>query len=232
MALPNISTPEFKTKVPSTGEEITYRPFLVKEEKILLMAMEGGEAQEIQTAIMNILNNCILSNIEVDKLAIFDVEYLFLQLRGKSVGEVIDLQVTHQEGECPHRTALKLNIDDIKVEGEISDPKVMLNDEIGVMLRFPNLTDMSFASTGDDTETLFKLINRCIEYVFDSQEVYNDFTETEIDEWINSLNQTQFEKIVDFFQKSPKLQHDITFKCDACGKEETVHLEGLQSFFT
>lgn len=232
MALPSISTPEFKTKIPSTGEEITYRPFLVKEEKILLMALEGQDANEIQNAVLNILSNCILTPVEVERLAVFDVEYLFLQLRGKSVGEVIELKVGHTNSECLHKTDVSLIIDDIKVVGEVSEPKIMLTEEVGVVMRYPNISDLTRATGKDDAETLFKLINRCVDYVFDAENVYNDFSESEIENWINSLNQTQFQKIVEFFQSSPKLEHEVKWKCEKCGEEDSVKLEGLQSFFT
>lgn len=232
MALPSISTPEFITQIPSTGQEVKYRPFLVKEEKILLMALEGEDTNEIQNAVLNILGNCILTPVEVEKLAVFDVEYLFLQLRGKSVGEVINLKVGHTNSQCAHKSDVDLIIDDIKVVGEVADPKIMLTEEVGVMMRYPNISDLTRSTGKDDAETLFKLINRCIDYVFDAENVYNDFSESEIEDWINSLNQTQFQKIVDFFQSSPKLEHEVKWKCEKCGEEDSVKLEGLQSFFT
>ena len=232
MALPNIVTPEFITQIPSTGQEINYRPFLVKEEKILLMALEGQDSKEIQNAVLKILSNCISTDIDVNKLSVFDIEYLFLQLRGKSVGEVIELKVGHEQADCNYKTDVKLKIDDIKVVGEKLDPKIMLTDDVGVVLRYPNLNDFTKSMISEDSESLFNVINSCIEYVFDTDEVYNDFSPKEISEWVNSLNQTQFQKIVDFFQSSPKLEHDVTWTCEKCGETETIKLEGLQSFFT
>jgi hypothetical protein len=234
MALPNISTPEFITQIPSTGEEIKFRPFLVREEKLLLMALEGEDQDEIQNAIMKILEGCILTPVDMKNLAMFDVEFLFLQLRGKSVGEVIELQVGHQdsESECKHRTDVKLKIDDIKVQGEIPESKVMLTDDIGVKLKFLSVADMtSIPDYEDDTEKMFAIINKGIEYIFDEESVYNEFTDAEINEWVNTLNQSQFQKIVDFVEKMPKLKHELTWKCEKCGKEENITLEGLQSFF-
>jgi hypothetical protein len=233
MALPSISAPEFKTTIPSTGQQITYRPFLVKEEKVLLMAMEGDDTAEITNAISNILKSCVLDEIDPGKLSTFDIEYLFLQLRGKSVGEVIELSVSHPDSECKHRTDVKVNIDEIKLVGGEIDSKIMLTDTIGVKMRYPTMAQ-SLASTNNKSETdiLFELIASCVEYVFDETDVYNEFSAKEMEEWVNSLNQTQFKKIVEFLQEIPKLQHEIKWKCDACGEEDSVILEGMQSFFS
>ena len=232
MALPSISTPEFITKVPSTGEEIKYRPFLVKEEKLLLMAMEGKDQNEIQNAVQKILTNCILTPIDVSKLATFDIEYLFLQLRSKSVGEVIQIKIGHSdESECTHRSEVSVNVDDVQVKGEVQDGKIMLTDDIGIVLRYPNMTDIQ-AVSGEDTGSLFKIVYRCIDYVFDKEQVYNDFSETEFEEWMETLNQNQFQKISEYFNSVPRLSHEIEWTCKQCGKKDKITLEGLQSFFT
>jgi len=232
MALPSISTPEFQTVIPSTGETISYRPFLVKEEKILLMAMEGGDAVEMSNAMLKILKSCILTDVDVGKLATFDIEYLFLTLRGKSVGEVVTLNINHTtETECKHLTEMKLNLDDIKVQGDISDGKIMLTEDVGIKLRYPQMTDLYDVNT-DDSESLFKMIRKCIEYIYDKQEVYSDFTEEELETWVDGLNQTQFKTITKFFEDAPKLTHTIEWTCDQCKKADSIKLEGLQSFFT
>jgi hypothetical protein len=231
MALPSISTPEFQTVIPSTGETITYRPFLVKEEKILLMAMEGNDQKEIELAIKKILSNCILDEIAIEKLAMFDMEFLFLQLRGKSVGEVIDLSVTHLEGECQHRTDIQVNIDDIQIQNLNQEKKIMLTDDVGVMMKYPTMQE-AMSVDGETTEAVFEILSKSVDYVFDTENVYNEFGEEEIVEWINGLNQTQFQKILKFFENMPKLSYDVSWKCESCGKEDTVVLEGIQSFFT
>ena len=231
MALPSLSTPEFQTVIPSTGETISYRPFLVKEEKILLMAMEGNDQKEIEIAIKKILSNCILQDIDVNKLAMFDMEYLFLQLRGKSVGEVIDLSVTHIDSECKHRTDIKVNIDDIKVQNINQEKKVMLTDDVGVMMKYPTMQE-AMGVSGENTEAVFEILSKSVDYVFDAENVYSDFTEAEIVEWINGLNQTQFQKILAFFESMPKLSHEVSWKCKECKEEDTITLEGIQSFFT
>jgi hypothetical protein len=170
MALPMMSTPTFKTVIPSSEKEITYRPFLVKEEKILLMALEGGDGNEMVHASRQILQSCIMDDIDVDDLTTFDMEYLFLQLRGKSVNEVVDLRVGHTEGkECKHKT---------------------------------------------------------------DNNVYEDYTEEELINWLEQLNQEQFRKISLFFETLPSIKHRIEWTCSECGEKDYFEVEGLQSFFT
>ena len=231
MALPVVSTPTFTTVVPSTGEQIEYRPFLVKEEKTLLIALEGKEPSDIARAVSNLLSDCILSNIDVSKLATFDIEYLFLVLRGKSVGEVITVSIGHTDSECTHKTEVQINIDDIKVQGEVKDKKIMLNDKLGVMLKYPNIDAVSRGDM-DTAEEVFKFIADHIDYVFDDETVYNDFSKQEINDWIGTLNQNQFQMISNWYADMPSLKHTVTFTCPQCDEDETIILEGLQSFFT
>src|SRR6056300_541213 len=179
MALPSISTPEFTTQIPSTGEKIKYRPFLVKEEKILLIALEGNDQQEITTAILNILNSCILSEVDVNKLSTFDVEYLFLNLRGKSVGEVIEARMGHTDGDCKKLTDVQIKIDDIEIVNEISDGKIMLTDDVGIKMRYPTVHDVAKLDMKNSDDT-FGLIAQCIEYIYDNDNVYSEFSEQEI----------------------------------------------------
>lgn len=228
MALPSISTPEFKTQIPSTGEQIRYRPFLVKEEKILLIAMEGGDQNEITEAVMKILDNCIIGDVDIKNLATFDIEYLFLKLRGKSVGEVITLQVMHPENEeCKHATEVQVNIDTIDVKGTIAEGKIMLTDDVGVKMKYPSMNTVL-----DGTDDTFEVIANCIDFIFDQDNVYNEFSDKELMDWIESLNQAQFKKISDFFEGMPKLSTEIEWTCSKCGREDSIKLEGLQSFFT
>lgn len=232
MALPSISTPEFTTRIPSTGQEVRYRPFLVKEEKILLMALEGNDQKEITKSILNLLSSCILDDIDTNKLATFDVEHLFLKLRGKSVGEVVELNIGHVSVEgCEHKTKVNVPLDDIKVQGDISDGKVMINDTVGLKLSYPTVAHAGIENL-NSADGLFKLITTCIEYIFDEDEVYSDFTPQEIEDWIGQLNQGQFQKITDFFQNMPKLSYTLEWTCEKCGEKDKIELEGLQTFFT
>ena len=235
MSLPSIAVPEYKCVIPSTGQEIKYRPFLVKEEKLLLISQEGGEEADQILTIARVLADCINTpDIEIGNLATFDIEYLFLKLRSKSVGEVIDITIQHPDSECKHATEVKVNIDDIKVPGPIPDSKVMLTKELGVVLKFPTFQDVAHTEDNEEnqTERLFDLLAACVDYVFDKEEVYNDFTKEEMLEWLESLPKSQFNKITEFFEAMPKLQHTIKWKCSACKKNDKVELEGMQSFFS
>lgn len=235
--LPNISAPSFTTTLPSTGREIKYRPFLVKEEKVLLMAMEGGDSKEIMNAVLNVVGSCVLDDIDADQITTFDLEYLFLKLRGKSVGEVVELTVKHTDDneECDARTKVSINLDEIEVQGTVSDGKIMITDDVGVKMRYPNLNDMDTIQrsiNSSDVESTFEVVAMCTEYIFDKENVYNDFTQKELQDWLEGLSQKQFEKISNFFSNVPKVAHDLHWKCGKCGKSETIHLEGLDSFFT
>lgn len=196
------------------------------------MAMEGGDAIEMSNSMLSILKSCILSDVDVDKLSTFDVEYLFLTLRGKSVGEVVTVNINHtKETECKHLSEVQIAIDDIKVVGDISDGKIMLTEDVGIKIRYPKMSDLKDVDSGD-AETMFKMIRKCIEYIFDKQDVYSDFTEEELGNWIDGLNQTQFGKITKFFEDIPKLSHKVEWTCEKCKEKDSITLEGLQSFFT
>ena len=243
MALPRASVPEFLTKIPSTGQQIKFRPFLVKEEKILLIAMEGGDKKEIINATKNVLSSCIISEdsekIDVSKLTTFDVEFLFLRIRGKSVNETLSFTLKHHNKEnlkeCNHATKIDLNIDDIEVVGDVHDGVIVLDEEtgVGVKMRYPDIDSsdilLNFES---ESEAVFDLIAYCVDSVFDADEVYSDFTNEEMKEWIGSLKISQFKMLSDFIENTPKLKHDLKWKCGSCGKTETVVLEGLENFFT
>ena len=237
MAIPLVVTPEFVTEIPSTKQQIRFRPFVVKEEKILFMAMEGGDPVEINTAVKKVLTNCILSDdLDIDKLATFDIEYLFLQLRGKSVGEVIELNLKHPgTSECHHVTEFGVKIDDIKVQfpENISD-KIMINDSVGLKMNYPSLETSSQVNnnTGSDLDTIIELIANHVQFVFDNDNVYEEFTKQEVKDFIESMNSTQFKNLTDFFTDGPELRHEISWTCQECGKQESLMLRGLQSFFT
>ena len=232
MALPALASPEFMTEIPSTKQQIKFRHFLVREEKILYMALEGQDTKEIENAIVTILSNCILDTVDIDKLTLFDIEYLFLQLRGKSVGEKVELMLSHSDenNECQHKTKLEVDLDSIKIQGEVSDGKLMLDDKIGVKVRYPYINDASLV--GKNESDVFSTMSIFVEYVFDKDNVYNDFSKEEMNEWLESLSQTQFRKLIEFFENVPKLAHDVEWTCPECKQKDSIKLEGLQSFFT
>ena len=235
MSLPSVAVPQYKCIIPSTGIEIEYRPFLVKEEKLLLIAQEGGDQADQVLAIARVLADCISTpDIEIGTLATFDIEYLFLKLRSKSVGEVIELSIQHPDSDCEHTTNVKLNIDDIEIPGPIPDNKISLDKNLGVVLKFPTFQDVAYTedSTEPQTERLFDLLASCVEYVYDDKEVYNDFTKEEMIEWLEHLPKAQFDKITGFFENAPSLKHTIKWKCRSCKKNDKVELQGMQGFFT
>jgi hypothetical protein len=233
MALPLLVTPEFTTKIPSTGQEIEYRPFLVKEEKILFMALESGDQKDIIKAVKNTLKSCILSDIDLNKLTYFDLEHLFLQLRGKSVGEFLEFKIGHtNDSECQHKTDVTINLEDIHVQGlENVIDTIQLNDDLGMKMRYPGIDMFGQTENENDLESIMNLICSCVEFVYDQDEVYENFTKKELKDFIEQLSSKQFEELMNFFNTMPKLKKEVTFKCAKCGEEEEIIFEGLQDFF-
>ena len=235
MPLPNIVTPEFVTTLPSTKQQIKFRPFLVKEEKVLLMAQEGKDQSEITTAVVNILQACIKDEIDVNSLPLFDIEWLFLQLRSKSVSEVIELRFRHTEKEdCNHSNDIEINIEDIKVYyDEKHSNKIPLENGIGLELYYPSLgVATAFSKTKFTVDDVFEMIVNSVKTVYDAEKVYNDFTRDELVTFLENLNQTHLEKFMNFFETMPKVKHKVEFKCQKCGEELSYDLEGLMDFFS
>lgn len=235
MTLPSIVTPEFKTTLPSNNKQIKFRPFLVKEEKVLLMAQEGKDADEIQRAVLNILKNCVLEDIDIETLPLFDIEWLFLQLRSKSVGEVIELKIKHiEDKECNHVNDVELNVEDIKVHFDKDHKNVIeFEDGIGVTMYYPSLTlSQNINTNNPSVQDLFELIQASIHNVFDKEKVYNDFTKEELEKFLGDLNQKHLEKFLNFFNTMPRLKHTLKFNCAKCGKEVNHELNGLMDFFS
>ena len=243
MALPKVSTPTYELTVPSTGEKIEYRPFLVKEEKTLLMAAEDQNVSTITKAMRDIISTCTEGDLDIKNLAPYDIEYIFLQLRGKSIGDVLDLNLKKpesiecEESECPAGNQIKINIDDIQVDtSKIVDSKIELTEDIGIKLGFPQLDSVQKYTTKGgamDASAVFKMINDCIEYIWEGKEIYKakDATKKELNDFIESLNTEQFNKIREFFESMPRLRHEITWTCSKCDKSAPLLLEGIDSFF-
>lgn len=235
--LPKITVPTFEATIPSTKQKITYRPFLVKEEKILLMAMEGKDNKEIVRSVSKILKDCINEDIDPTKLAFFDVEYLFLKLRGKSVGEAIDLKIKHlDDSECKHATEVSVDIDSIEVEiNDDHNQVIKFNDNLGIKMKYPTIENIDSVNANlatNDVDRLFDLITSSVDNVFTDETVYDSFTKKEVEEFIEQLNQNQFGKIIDFFQNLPRIKKEVKYTCPRCKKDESIMLEGLSSFFT
>ena len=243
MALPKLKIATYELKVPSTGQKVEYRPFLVKEEKTLLMAAEAGTAKGMTNAMKDIINACTEGELNLKELASFDIEYIFLQLRGKSVGDVIDMnlkkpeQITCDDEGCPGASEVSVDIRDIKMDtSNMEKPEIELTEGVGVKLGYPQLdTIQKYVSTSGTlgTEDVFKMIVDCIEYIWEGEEIYKakDATKKELTDFIESLSTEQFNKVRKYFESMPRLKHDITWTCSKCNKSADLVLEGLDSFF-
>ena len=233
MALPKINVATYELNLPSSNEIVKFRPFLVKEEKILLMAMESEETNDMMNAIKQIISNCVISSkLKVEELPLFDLEYMFIKLRAKSVGEKTKIGMKCLE--CDTSTEVEVNLDEVEViKGENHDPKIQLTDEIGVVMKYPKLNIMENIGDINNVEDGFAVLRKSIEMIFTGDEVYEakDHSEKELDDFLNSLTRDQFQKIQDFFDGLPKLKKDVKWNCSGCQKEREVTLEGMNAFF-
>ena len=243
MALPKINTPTYELTIPSNGKKIKYRPFLVREEKILILALESEDTKQITTAVVDILSECVLTkNIDITKLATFDIEYLFLNVRSKSVGETVDVNLT-----CPDdgktSVEMSINIDSIKVQKVKGHKSIIkLDDQYSMKLKYPSMTqfiESNFESgqdggEGSDIDKSMGMITSCIEMIYDNEESWDaaDSSQKELEEFVEQLNSKQFKLIEKFFETMPKLSHKVKVTNPKTKVESEIVLEGLASFFT
>ena len=236
MALPKITTPTYELVIPSTDEKIKYRPFLVKEEKILLLAMESENQDDVINAIKQIVTECTFGKLKVGRMPMFDVEYLFLNIRAKSVGEVSELTIIAPDDKKT-RVNVEIDLNEVQVvEEEGHTNKVELTDEMGIYMKYPTVD--AFASTGIaeiNASNMLDVISSCIDQIYDKkgEEIFEakDSTKKELVEFIEQLNSKQFADVQNFFDTSPKLKHTITIKNPKTKKESEVVLSGLSDFF-
>jgi hypothetical protein len=231
MTLPKLNTPEYELELPSTKETVKYRPYLVKEEKLLMIAMETGEEKDVINATIQAVDNCTFNKFKVDTMPSFDVEYLLLNIRAKSTGEVSELNVLCTDDYETYAPA-KVDLKDVKVQyNDEHNKTIKLTDEIGVVMGYPSVTSTFSSATG--TEFAFALIRECIEQVYDKDSIYNraDMSEEEIDEFIDSMDTSMLEKVQSFFSTSPVLKHSIKVTNPKTKVECDIELRGLQSFF-
>ena len=232
MALPKINTVLYDLELPSSGKKVEYRPFLVKEEKILLMALEGKDDREMSKAIKQIITQCVsTAGFNVNKLPMIDLEYLFLNIRGKAVGDISTISFEHECGEI-----IKLDIDLSKVEvvqNKNSSDLVEITDEIMVRLSPPGIDDVIGTENKNQIDLVMEIIRNSLLEIIQGEEVFSaqDHTKKELDEFVNSLNSGQFKKLQDYYESLPKMKQDIEYTCPKCEKTETETLEGLASFF-
>ena len=244
MTLPRIAVPKYTLIIPSSGKEVSYRPFLVKEEKILLIAMESEEETQMIGAIKDIIESCVYENLDVKSMPMFDIEYIFLQLRAKSKGEVVDLSFECDKCKKPIIAQVDLSkIETTRTEGH--DTKIPLSEDVGVIMKYPSMEIQSVINkeNNTDVENIFSTITSCIDSIWDKESVYatKDHTRQEINDFLESLPDDSFTKIQKFFDTVPVLKHEFELKCTSkngkgkkatiCGWKETKTLEGLGSFF-
>lgn len=243
MALPKLDVPTYEIELPVSKKKVKYRPFLVKEQKNLLMALESNEASTIQQNVYDILNNCTLTeDINIDKLPIIDVEYYFINLRAKSVGEIIEskYKCNNEVNEKTCGNLMEAKIDLTKIhpyyENGVIDPEIQLTDSIFIKMKYPEFSVVKSSIDMEDiTEVTFNMISESIEYVYDSiQEQFHYAAEAEPGEmlaFVESLNQQQFQKVENFFNNLPKLKETVEMTCGKCGFHHKIDVEGLENFF-
>lgn len=238
MPLPKISTPTYELEIPSLEKQIKYRPFLVKEEKILIIAMESEDPKQIAEAVKTVIGNCILTRgIKIEQLSTFDIEYLFLNIRGKSVGEEVEVLIT-----CPDdgvtQVPISISLDEIKVQVKPEHTKdIKLDDNLTLRMKYPSMQEFvknNFSSDGDmSVDDTFSMISSCVEQIYSEEESWSasDVTKKEMNEFLEQLSSKQFKQIEKFFETMPKLSHTIKIKNPETKVESEVVLEGLTSFF-
>ena len=238
MPLPKIATPYYELELPSSGEKIEYRPFLVKEEKLLVLAMETQDQKQITRAIKEVIKSCVRGSLKVESLPTFDIEYLFLNIRGKSVGEEIELNVIAPDDEVTE-VPVTINIDDIQViKNEKHKRDIDLGEGLQMRLKYPSLEqfiseNFDMSEGASNVEKTFDLIATCVDTIYSADEAWTsaDCTKKELNDFLDQLNTKQFQEIETFFETMPKLQHTVNIKNPKTKKKSEVVLEGLASFF-
>ena len=233
MALPKLETPIYELELPSTGEKVKYRPFLVKEQKNLMIAMESEEETQLRDSLASIISDCTFNKIDPYEIPMFDIEFIFLRIRGKSVGEKVKLNVL-----CPDdnktRVDVEFNLEDIDVHMKKEHTnEISVTDKIKIFMKYPGLKDMTDVKVVQETDQIFTLIKRCINEIHDGETIHNriDISEKELDEFIDSLTTKTFEDLGTFFETMPKVMHILKVKNPKTKKKGEVVIEGIQSFF-
>ena len=231
MALPRIDTPTYQTQLPSTGETIQFRPFLVKEQKVIMMAEESQDQNSMASAMVHLVGSCTFNKIDIAHAPTFDVEYLFMKIRAKSVGETIDVNII-----CPDdgvtTTPVRIKIDDIKIDKPEQNNVLDITDQVKIKLRYPCMADVSNLDDLETTDGMFKVLYRCIDEIHYGDDVYHriDISDKDIEGFVEQLTTEQFQKITNFFDTMPKLRHVVEVTNPKTNVKSEVVLEGLQSF--
>ena len=233
MGLPKLNSANYELSLPSTGATIKYRPFLVKEQKALMIAQESEDDKVIESTFAQIINDCVADNVDPYKMPMFDIEYVFLKIRSKSVGEIAELRVT-----CPDDEETKVNVSIPLEEVDVQMTKdhtnvISLTDDISVIMRYPCLGDMKGFNALGETKSLFEMVKRCIHEVHDGEEIYRrvDMSEKDLEDFIDSMSSKNFESVGEFFSSMPKLSYDLEVENPKTKVKSVIPIEGLQSFF-
>ena len=242
--LPKIDVPIYNVRLLSNDQELRFRPFTVKEEKLFLMASESEELETIVNTIKQILNNCILDELDVNILPLFDIEYLFLHIRARSISEIVNLKYkcnndittegAKESHKCNNVVEIDLNILEVQPEKQTGHTnKIEITEKMGMIMKYPSFETLKNIDAQNEADSIIKTTVSCIEYVYDSESIYyaKDSTEEELIEFLESMQAKDLEKIKFFFDTMPKMKKDIEFKCNKCGHEEKIELEGIQNFF-
>lgn len=244
MALPKIDVPIYNVKLISTGKTIRFRPFSVKEEKIFLMANESDDVQSIVDSTKQVLSNCIIDDVDIDSLPVFDIENIFLNIRARSIGEIVNLRYkcnndvkdegSEETHKCNNVVDIDLNV--LEIEPVINDnnsKKIEITDKMGIVMKYPSLQMLRNYSAANEVDAILDMTVGCIDYIYDDENIYysKDSTKEELVEFIENLMSRDLEKIKNFFDTMPKIKKDVQFKCNKCGHEELIEIEGIESFF-
>jgi hypothetical protein len=241
--LPKLDVPIYEVKLISTGKPIRFRPFLVKEQKLFLMASESEDAKETINVIRQVLKNCVLDEIDVDGLPTFDLEYLFMNMRARSVDEVVDLKYKcnnvikndkDEDVRCEGTVGFKFNL--LEIQPTIHEDhknKINLTENLGICLKYPTFEMVKKYEDMNENQVLTHVLVDCVDYIFDQDQIYyaKDSTREELEEFIDNLQQKDLEKFKDFFDKMPEIKKDVKFKCPKCDYEEDITIKGMQNFF-
>ena len=233
MGLPKLNSANYELSLPSTGATIKYRPFLVKEQKALMIAQESEDDKVIENTFAQIITDCVEDKVDPYKMPMFDIEYVFLKIRSKSVGEIAELRVT-----CPDDEETKVNVSIPLEEVDVQMTKdhtnvISLTDDINVIMRYPCLGDMKGFNALGETKSLFEMVKRCIHEVHDGEEIYRrvDMSEKDLEDFIDSMSSKNFESVGEFFSSMPKLSYDLEVVNPKTKVKSVIPIEGLQSFF-
>ena len=234
MALPIQAAPSYTLTLPISKKVVKYRPFLVKEQRSLLVARESENTKDIMQAVIDMISAVTSKTVDANKLAVGDLEYLFMQIRAKSVGETAGISVACTDNECDGWGRVEVDLNDVTVEvDEDVDNMIQLNDDLVVEMQYPTVTSVTKVEGMNEADAIKPVLRGCMVRLFDDENVYEfaEYRDSEIDDFIDSLTIDQFEKMTEFFQNVPTLKHEVEYTCSKCKKENTRVLEGLNSFF-